>query len=329
MTRYGILGFGLHARKRLMPAFQAAKQSQFAGLWRRDPQRAAADSAEFGVAAYPSAEALCSSPEIDAIFITSPDALHLPDVLLALRHGKPVLCEKPLAMSTAEVEQMLAAAEAASVLLGVAQNMRYNRSLQLIREWVAEGRIGTPHLVNAQVCYDAGRNPRTWIYDPELARGGPIGDVGIHCIDALRFVLGSDVAQTGAVAHRDEHSGKVESHAVLPLAFTNGAAGAVTLTSRGRYRSLLEVTGTTGVIVCENALTVDHPIEVLLLRGWDGVEQREALSNADAYTRMLDAFSAAIHGEEAFLSPATDGLHNLRVVDASYESWRTGQIITL
>ncbi len=329
MIRYGILGFGHHARKRLLPAFEGTKHSQLAGLWRRNEQKAALDAAGIGVAAYPSAEALCASPEIDAVFVTSPDALHLPDVLLALRHGKPVLCEKPLAMSTAQVEQMLAAAQSAHVLLGVAQNMRYHRSLQLIRRWIGEGRIGTPHLAHAQFCHDATQSPRAWICDPELARGGPIGDIGIHCIDGLRYVLGAEVSQVAALAHGDEKSGPVESHAALSLAFDSGAMAAITLTTRGRYRSRMEVTGATGVIVCENALTVDHPIEVQLLRGWDGVELSETLSNADGYSRMLDAFSAAIRDKETFLSPGTDGFINQRVLDAAYNSMRTGQTISL
>src|SRR5579875_1571212 len=81
MTRYGILGFGHHARKRLVDAFREARHSRLAGFWRRNEQKAAADAAEYGLAAYPTAEALCASPEIDAIMVTSPDALHLQDVL--------------------------------------------------------------------------------------------------------------------------------------------------------------------------------------------------------------------------------------------------------
>ena len=142
MTRYGILGFGHHAAKRLVPAFAAAQHSTLTGLWRRDPAKAKTNAEQFGVAhTFDSAESLCASPQIDAVFVASPDALHVQHVLLALKHGKPVLCEKPLAMSVAEVETMLAAQAAAGVAFGVAQNMRYNRSLQLMRQWIGEDRI--------------------------------------------------------------------------------------------------------------------------------------------------------------------------------------------
>ncbi len=321
MIRYGILGFGHHARKRLMPAFVGA---QVAGIWRRDPAKAQADAREFHIPhVFDSAEELCASPDIDAVFIVSPDSLHLPHVLLAAQYGKHILCEKPLAMNAAEVEKMLFATRATGVVFGVAQNMRYNASVQLIREWIAEGRIGQPLLAHSQFCYNAEKSPRAWIYDPTLATGGPIGDVAIHCLDALRFVLATDITEVSTLARRDEKSGAVESHAIVNMAFGNGAMGAVSVTSRGSYRSLVEITGETGVILCENGLTVDHPVDVVLYRQ-DKVAAHQRVSNADAYTRMIDAFSAAIEGRGTYLATGEDGLHNQRVLDAAYNSWRSG-----
>jgi 1,5-anhydro-D-fructose reductase (1,5-anhydro-D-mannitol-forming) len=324
MVRYGILGFGHHAAKRLVPAFAAAKNSRLAGLWRRDHSKAEANAREFHIdRAFANAEDLCASPEIDAVFVASPDALHRRDVLLAFEHGKPVLCEKPLAMNAGEVETMLAARAKAGVAFGVAQNMRYNRSLQLMRQWIGEGRIGKPVLAHSQFCYAATNSPRRWIYDPALALGGPIGDVAIHCIDALRFVTGSDVAEVNTLAHTDAASGAVESHAVVALHFAGGAMGSVSVTTRGDYRSYLEVTGESGVLVCEDGLTVDYAVTVVQLRKGQVVEQI-SVSNAEAYSRMLDSFSAEIQGTGKYLAPALDGLHNQRILDAAYASWRSG-----
>ena len=325
MIRYGILGFGHHAAKRIVPSFAGARKSALAGFWRRDSAKAKANASEFGIErAFETAEALCASPEIDAVFVASPDALHLKDVLLALDHGKPVLCEKPLAMSAAEVEVMLAAQAKAGVAFGVAQNMRYNASTELMRQWIAEGRVGAPVLAHAQFCYAADRSPRQWIYDPALALGGPIGDVAIHCVDALRFVLGGvEVASVSTLAHADAGSGAVESHAVVALDFASGAMGSVTVTTRGEYRSLIEVTGESGVLVCENGMTVDHDVEIFRYRK-GAVAERRTVSNADAYSKMLDSFSAEIEGQGKYLAPGLDGLHNQRILDAAYESWRSG-----
>ena len=328
MIRYGLLGFGHHCIKRLMPAFPAAQGSVLAGLWRRDQQKAVANARDYSIPSFATAEELCASPQIDAVFVTSPDALHLPHVLLALTHGKAVLCEKPLGMNAGEVEQMLSAATKAGMPLGVAQNFRYNRSLDFIRDWIAQGRIGAPALAHAQFCYPAQGGPRQWIYNPALACGGPIGDVGIHCIDALRFVLNSRVSAVTTLARADAESAPVEAYATIGLDFTTGSMGAVTVSTRGAYRSLIEVSGETGAIVSQFGLTVEGDVDVeLWLNG--KVAERQTVSNADGYTRMLDAFSSWVEGRGQFRSTAEDGLHNQQILDAAYTSWRTGQKQTL
>jgi predicted dehydrogenase len=329
MIRYGLLGFGHHCARRLIPAFSGARVSMLTGLWRRDSQKAAENARDYAIEhAFATPEELCASPAIDAIFVTSPDALHMPHVLLALAHGKPVLCEKPLGMRACEVEEMLVVASAAGKCLGVAQNFRYNTSLEVMRDWIAAGRIGKPALAHAQFCYPAETSPRQWIYDAALACGGPIGDVGIHCIDALRFVLGAHVSAVNALARADAASAPLEAYAAIGLDFTGSAMGSVTVSTRGAYRSHIEVTGEAGTVVCVNGLSVDQDVDVLLLREGN-IADRKTVSNADGYTRMLDSFSNWVQGNGEFRATGADGLHNQRVLDAAYASWHTGTRQTL
>ncbi len=111
MVRFGIAGFGLHAVKRLMPGFVNARNCRVTALSRRDPERARESAREFGIAhAFTSTAELCASPDVDAVFIATPDALHVADVLEAVRHSKPVLVEKPMAMNANEAHQMVEAA---------------------------------------------------------------------------------------------------------------------------------------------------------------------------------------------------------------------------
>jgi len=95
------------------------------------------------------------------------------------------------------------------------------------------------------------------------------------------------------------------------------------VTTRAEYRTVIEVTGETGVILCENGLTVDYPVDVVLRRNGETLAS-ERVSNEDAYSRMLDSFSAWVAGKETYLATGEDGLHNQRVLDAAYKSWRTG-----
>ncbi len=329
MVRYGILGFGLHGVKRLVPAFSGAKTSQLTGIWRRNLDKAKADARDYGIeTVFATAEGLCASPNVDAVFVASPDACHMRDSLLAFAHSKPVLCEKPLAMSVEEVEQMLAAAKRANVLFGVAQCFRYNRSVDLIRDWVQAGKIGKPVFATAHFYFQSAESQRAWIYDPSLARGGPIGDVGIHCLDTLRYVLQDDVTTVATLAHRDPQSGGVEASAAVSMDFRAGTIGSILVSFRSPYRSLVEIVGETGVIRSENGLTVTGMVDVQLLQSGKVLDNRQ-VTNADAYCRMLDGFSDAIEGRGSYLALGEDGLKNQRVLDAAYASWQSGRKETI
>jgi 1,5-anhydro-D-fructose reductase (1,5-anhydro-D-mannitol-forming) len=323
-VRFAILGFGHHAVRRLLPAFGRCEHARLTGMWRRDQAAAQQNRAEFKIShCFATREELCSSPEVDVVFITSPDAMHKDDMLLALQHGKAVLCEKPLAMNAAEAAEMNAAAKAAGVLFGVAQNFRFNRSLEWMREQIAAGKIGQPQLAHAQYSYPAKTAPRKWITDPTLACGGPIADVGVHCIDALRFVLGEDVISVSTLASKDEASGRVEAIASLQLEMTGGVYANVTASARAPYRTLVEVNGSDGVLIAENGLTVDRPVQLVLRRAGELVETA-SVENNDGYTRMLDSFAVALRGKGSFAATGDDGVLNMQGLDAAYKSWQTG-----
>jgi predicted dehydrogenase len=323
-VRFAILGFGLHAIRRLLPAFSRCEDAILVGLWRRDQVAAQQNCAEFGIAhCFATREELCASAEVDVVFIASPDAMHRDDTLLALQHGKAVLCEKPLAMNAAEAEEMNAAAAKAGTLFGVAQNFRFNRSLEWMREQIAAGRIGKPQLAHAQYSYLASMAPRKWIMDPTLACGGPIADVGVHCIDALRFVLGEEVLTISTVASKDEASNKVEATASLQLEMTGGVYANVTASARALYRTLIEVTGSEGVLIAENSMTVDRPVDLVVRKAGE-LKETSTVENGDGYTRMLDAFARAWRGQGAFAAPGADGVPNMRALDAAYKSWHSG-----
>ena len=327
--RYGILGFGLHGIRRLVPAFRDAKQSTLAGIWRRDLAKGEENAREFAIPkAFESAEELCASPEIDAVFVTSPDALHCEHTLLALAHGKHVLCEKPLAMNIAEAESMLAAAQKANLRFGAALNFRYNPSSELFRSWIAEGRIGKPVLAHSQFTFDAKTSSRKWIYEPAMALGGPIGDIGSHCIDQLRFLLNDEVLQVATVAAPDAASGPLEAGAAISLGFAQGTFGAVTVGFRGAYHTTIEIAGETGQIVAEDGLSSDWTVRVTLLRN-GSIDTVEEIANEGSYSRMLDSFTAWTAGEGEFASPGDDALKTQRALDAAYASYKTGQVIRL
>ena len=322
-TRFAILGFGNHARRRLVPAFLQSDTAELTGFWRRDSVAAASDAETYNLRSFASAEVLCADPNVDVVFITSPDAMHLDDARLVFQHGKAVLCEKPLAMNAGQAAEMLEAAEKAGCLFGVGQNFRFNHSLEYLRERIAAGAIGKPQLAHAQYAYPGNLAPRKWITDPSLACGGPIADVGVHCIDALRFVLADDVRSISVLASQDERSGEVEAIATMQMEMRSGVFANVTATARSPYRTLIEIVGSEGVLIAENGLTVDRPVDIQLRRAGE-LAETHTVSNGDGYVRMIDAFTAALRGQREFSPSGADGVINQRILDAAFRSWRSG-----
>jgi 1,5-anhydro-D-fructose reductase (1,5-anhydro-D-mannitol-forming) len=326
MINFGIIGFGLHAVKRLMPGFAGAKQCRVVALSRRDLAEARESAARFRIPlAFDCAEGLCRSSQVDAVFVATPNACHRQDVLIAIECGKPVLCEKPMAVSADECRQMVEAARRNKILLGVAQVFRFEESTRRMRERLAAGQIGRTVFARAEFSFAGGAgHPRTWINNLAIAGGGPIADVGVHCIDALRFILQDEVQRVCAFGFSDQMSGEVESAATLILEFSRGTLGMVAASFRAEYRTPLELVGESGVLRADNGLNVERPIKLELCRGWEVVET-ETISNQDAYARQVDAFAIAVEGKGEFPVPGEDGWQNQEILDAAYRSIKSGK----
>jgi predicted dehydrogenase len=325
MIRFGIAGFGLHAVRRLMPGFALSKKCRVTALSRRDLGKAKQSAAEYKIPlAFDSVEELSRCSEVDAVLVTTPNSRHLPDVTAAIQAGKHVLCEKPMAMNADECRQMVEAAHQKNVLLGVAQIFRFDESVNRIRELVAAGSIGKPVFARSEFSFLAGpAHPRKWLYDTSLAGAGPIFDVGVHCIDTLRYVLRDEVAHVNASATRDERSGTVESAAALTLEFSRGTLATVLVSYRAEYRTPLELIGDSGVIRADDALNVEYPIEIQVRKN-DGTVRSESAYNKLAYGLQVDAFADAIEGKSRFPAPGEEGWQNQEILDAALRSIRTG-----
>jgi len=326
MVRFGIVGFGLHAVKRLMPGFARSKNCKVTALSRRSMAAAKTSATEHRIPlAFDSVADLCHSPEVDAVLVTTPNALHLADVLDAVDAGKPVLCEKPLGLNADECRQMVKAARHKGVLFGVAHVFRFNESLRGLRDWVAAGVIGRPVFARSEFSFLADpSHPRKWLYDAKLAGAGPIFDVGVHCIDTLRYILQDEVVRVSASAVSDERSGDVESAASLTLEFSRGTLGTVLVSYRAEYRTPIELIGESGVLRADDALNVEHPIELQLWRGGSVVEKKMA-SNELVYAMQVDAFGDAIEGKSMFPIPGEQGWQNQEILDAALRSVKSGR----
>jgi len=195
--RWGVLGTGSIAR-----TVVGANPGVFVAAASRDAAKAAAFGLEQSFGAY---EELLASESVDAVYIALPNSLHPEWTVKALEAGKHVLCEKPLANSVAEAEEMTAAAEAALGNGTYAMcGFTYRRvpALSLARELVAEGRLGSIRQVRAQYLQDwlsDADAPLTWRMDKSLAGSGALGDIGAHIIDATQWITGQAITGVSAL----------------------------------------------------------------------------------------------------------------------------------
>jgi predicted dehydrogenase len=320
MIRFGIAGFGLHAVRRLMPGFAQAKECIVVGLSRRDLEKGKQAAAEYGIPhVFASTAELCRCREVDAVLVTTPNVCHVGDVLTAIAAGKPVLCEKPMGMNANECQRMIKAAREAGVLLGVAQIFRFEQSTARLKELIAGGEIGKPLMARTEFSYLGLGHARTWLYDRSLAGGGPIADVGVHCIDALRFILQDEPVRVFATGHSDAQSGNVEATAVLTLEFRRGTLATVLVSTRAAYRTPLEFVGDRGVLRADDGLTVDKDVVLELWRDGQRVSS-ETVSNRFAYGLQVDSFARAVKGKAPFPVPGEQGWQNQTILDAAYRS---------
>lgn len=309
-----------------MPGFAGAQRCRVTGLSRRTLAAARASAEEYKIPfAFDSVADLAACPEVDAVLVTTPNSLHLPDVLAAVKAGKHVLCEKPMAMNAAECRQMVEAAQDRGVLLGVAHVFRFDSSVQHFRSLISEGVIGRPLFARSEFSFLASpEHPRKWLYDSTVAGAGPIFDIGVHCIDTLRFILNDEVVRVSAIGQPDERSGDVEAAAVLTLEFSRGTIATVLVSYRADYRTPLEVIGDKATVAAADALNVEYPIEIRLRRNGKPAES-QMITNQGVYALQVDAFADAIQGKGSFPASGEDGWQNQEVLDAALRSLKSGR----
>jgi predicted dehydrogenase len=248
-----VAGIGDIARKRVIPAIEAEPRSRLYGFVTRDPAKAAEYS---GTHSWASIEEAVADPAVDAVYIALPVAFHAAAATAALRAGKHVLCEKPMAMNFAEAERMVADGRAASCtsgraggpLFGVAYYRRLYPKLIRARQLIAEGAIGRPLLAEAN-CHSwfeiAGRE---WLADPALSGGGPLYDIASHRIDAMNFLFGKPERATGLQSNA-VHRIAVEDSATILMQFSGGVHAVIDVRWNSRVaRDQFQIIGEDGEI---------------------------------------------------------------------------------
>jgi len=224
MLNWIVVGIGDITVRRVIPAIQEEPRSHLYGLVTRDPAKAL----PYNTRAFATLDEALADPAVQAVYVGTPVFLHAPQTLHALRAGRHVLCEKPMAMNEAEARTMVAAAEQSGKLFGVAYYRRFYPKIVRAKELLEQGAIGKPvfaELTN-HMWFDGTGAPgeRNWLFDPAKAGGGPLFDIASHRIDVLNFLFGRPVRVAGQLSNVVHHYA-VEDNATVMIEYENGVRG--------------------------------------------------------------------------------------------------------
>jgi predicted dehydrogenase len=253
------------------------------------------------------------------VFIVSANSAHFPETVAAARAGKHVLVEKPMARNCAEAEEMIRVCSQHNVRLMVAHMIRFSPLARRIRDLVQSGVLGPVTFARAEFIYDARMSQRKWLYDPDVAGGGPIVDIGVHCLDTLRFVLADEAMEVQSTFHPVPDNVRVESTAQIALKFSRGTIGSIycSYDSPIRRRSI-EIIGTEGVVSAPDFTIGNQTVPLTISLGTDeraGASHIERIHVPNLYVEEITHFVECIVDGREPISPGANGLANQQVLD--------------
>jgi predicted dehydrogenase len=223
-VRFGIIGAGRIA-ERFASVARSSERAEVVAVASRDEARAADFASRMGIARRcPSYLDLVRDPEIDAVYVATTHNFHLEQAALCLENGKAVLVEKPLVTARADAEALASLSKSRKLLLMEAMWTRCIPAFRKAREWVREGRIGAPRLVEAAFCFKAPFDPKDRLFNPELA-GGALFDAGVYPIEFATGILGENPSRVSGVASIGETG--VDYFDSIGLGFPSGAVASL------------------------------------------------------------------------------------------------------
>lgn len=320
-VRYGIIGFGAFAERAILPAIRASANSDAVALQKRSRDEAQSKALENGVPLpFSSVEELVRHPDVDAVFIVSANSEHARETIAAAAAGKHVLVEKPMAMNVAEAQQMLQACRKQGVRLMVGHMIRFSPLAIRLQQLVSGGFIGRPVAARTEFYYDSRLTHRRWLFDRRFAGGGPVFDIGIHCLDTLRFVLQDEVSGIRAELTPLPDAERTESTAQIALKFSRGTLGSVFCSFEApARRALIEIMGTEAILRADDFTLGSRTAHLDILRRTEqGSPEitREEISVPNLYVEQVTHFSNCILENSEPIVPGEIGLENQRLLDA-------------
>ncbi len=328
-----VVGLGSIAQGSVLPAFSRSNKARLVAVVSRNRNKAARVARNFKAPAFYSLDeyaACLANPEVEAVYVATPQGEHAWLTIQAAQAGKHVLCEKPLAATVEQSAQMVKACQNNSVLLMTAYRKYFEPGTRLLKKLIQAGEFGRIDVIHTAFSelHVPGKSLQ-WLLDPELAGGGPLMDLGIYCVNTSRWLAGEDPVEVSAQAWKNDELRfqQVEEGITFRMHFPSGLVVQGSSSYGAVLSSLIYIQGTKGWASMAPAFDFNEPRRLIgTIRGRD-IDRRFKV--IDEFALELDAFSSAIRNQRKIEPDGEQGHRDMIILQAIYESARSQMPVTI
>ncbi len=334
--KWGVIGCGGIADRRTLPGMMLADNAELIAVM--DAYMPAAEKCKEkynAKYAFDKMEDVLAIDEIQAVYIASPVFCHKEQAMAAADAGKDILIEKPVGLTAKEAEEIAAYCEAKGVKMGVGFMMRFHAYHQAMKEIVQSGKIGEVVSARAQLTCWYPEMENCWRQDIKLSGGGAMMDMGVHCVDLIRYITGLEVVEAAGMSGNQVFKYSVEDAGGVIMRLSNGAVAYVDANFNipdAAAKCKIEFYGTKGSIFAQGTISQVEGGEIEVLctgdaLGYDANQNRDEVAPLEVsvefgnmYTKEIEAFGKAVAGEAPVAITAQDAIASQKVIEAAYES---------
>ena len=334
---YAIVGLGHLTLNQILPAFVTCTKSKVVALVSGSPDKLQKVAAQYGVKkescySYADYDKLRDNKEVQAIYIVLPNGMHAEYTVRGAQAGKHILCEKPMASSAAECQAMIDACKKAGRKLMIAYRIQYEPHNKMVRDMVQKEQFGKVKSIVANNGQNSD-NPKHWRFNKVLAGGGALPDVGLYCLNTIRFVLAEEPTEVMAYIHstpNDPRFKEVEEQVNWLMKFPSGVQASCA-TSYGHHDDKsYRVLADTGWIKMDPAFPYTGlQLETSQAQGTDNQIIQHKIGDKNHFATELDHFSECVMKNKAPFTPGEEGLQDQKIMEAIYQSAREGKPVKL
>ncbi len=342
-VKWGVIGAcGIAQRRTIPEGIVPAKNAELVAIMDVNKEGVKKVAKKYGVKYYINEKSILKDDEIEAVYIATPTYLHHQQALMAAEMGKHILCEKPMAGSIKEAEEMINISQKTGVKLTFDYMMRYHIYHQKAKEMIDRGILGKLVMGRAQLTCWYPPIPKAWRQIPHLGGGGSLIDMGSHCIDLLEMLIGK-VVEVSCFTESLVQKYPVEDTAVAILKFENGALGVIDNCFNvpdASSENRLELYGSKGSLLAYGTIGQSSTGKMVARieeeKEYEAEQKREeskekeiVLEPVNIYQAEIEDFSRCILEDKEPSFTPEQGLHNLKIILACYESAKRGTVIRI